>query len=192
MIRHGQKGYFVGGKVVGQARREIKMFWSSRERKLALDGQPVKKLGITSAHCARFVFARRTYSSSKARAARGDGFSTCCSRKRSRATSPCSSVTCTPSARAMPCSSSMRLTRRCLIVFRGTREAGHEIIRHRRELIPKLSPLARLAYRRISHDAEELRMAYEPSVKNDFAVELAQVRDRERRFRATFARPASR
>ena len=39
MIRHRQKGYFVGGKVVGQAEREIKMFWSSRERKLALDGQ---------------------------------------------------------------------------------------------------------------------------------------------------------
>src|SRR6478736_6636551 len=45
MIRHAQKGYFVGGKVVGQAEREIKMFWSSRERKLTLDGQPVKKLG---------------------------------------------------------------------------------------------------------------------------------------------------
>jgi hypothetical protein len=64
-----------------------------------------------------------------------------------------------------------------------------EIIRHRRELIPKLSPLARLAYRRISNDAEELRIAYEPNVKNDFAVELAQVRDRERRFRATLLGP---
>jgi recombinational DNA repair ATPase RecF len=43
---------------------------------------------------------------------------------------------------------------------------GNEIIRQRRELIPKLSPLARLAYRRISNDAEELRIAYEPNVKN--------------------------
>jgi DNA replication and repair protein RecF len=56
-------------------------------------------------------------------------------------------------------------------------------------LIPKLSPLARLAYRRISNDAEELRIAYEPSVKTDFAVELAQARDRERRFRATLLGP---
>ena len=45
MIRHGQKGYFVGGKVVGQGEHEIKMYWSARERNLALDGQPVKKLG---------------------------------------------------------------------------------------------------------------------------------------------------
>ena len=45
MIRHGQRGYFVGGKVVGQGEREIKMFWSARERNLQLDGRPVKKLG---------------------------------------------------------------------------------------------------------------------------------------------------
>ena len=44
MIRHGAKGYFVGGHVVGQGAREIKMFWSASERKLALDGQPVKRL----------------------------------------------------------------------------------------------------------------------------------------------------
>src|SRR2546426_7864299 len=45
MIRHGHKGYFVGGKVVGQSEREIKIYWSARERNLALDGRPVKKLG---------------------------------------------------------------------------------------------------------------------------------------------------
>ena len=44
MIRHGQKGYFVGANVVGLGEHEIKMFWSVRERKLALDGSPVKKL----------------------------------------------------------------------------------------------------------------------------------------------------
>ena len=44
MIRHGAKGYFVSGNVVGQGDHEIKMYWALRERKLALDGQPVKKL----------------------------------------------------------------------------------------------------------------------------------------------------
>ena len=44
MIRHGQRGYFVGGNVIGQGEHEIKMYWSARERNLALDGQPVKKL----------------------------------------------------------------------------------------------------------------------------------------------------
>src|SRR5580658_294054 len=44
MVRHGQKGYFAGGKVVGQGEHEIKIYWSASERKLSLDNQPVRKL----------------------------------------------------------------------------------------------------------------------------------------------------
>src|ERR1700761_6735956 len=44
MIRHGQKGYFAGGKVVSQGAHEIKMYWSASERKLSLDNQSVRKL----------------------------------------------------------------------------------------------------------------------------------------------------
>src|SRR5262252_7538133 len=44
MVRHGQKGYFIGGKVVGQGGHEIKIYWSPTERKLGLDNQPVRKL----------------------------------------------------------------------------------------------------------------------------------------------------
>src|SRR5882672_8960223 len=44
MVRHGQKGYFVGGQVVGQGEHEIKMYWSATERSLNLDGRPVRKL----------------------------------------------------------------------------------------------------------------------------------------------------
>src|SRR5438876_8474162 len=44
MIRHGQKGYFVGASVLGQGTREIKMYWSATERKLSLDARPVRKL----------------------------------------------------------------------------------------------------------------------------------------------------
>src|SRR5262245_14484611 len=40
MVRHGQTGYFVGAKVVSQGEHEIRMYWSPRERKLTLDGQP--------------------------------------------------------------------------------------------------------------------------------------------------------
>jgi DNA replication and repair protein RecF len=66
---------------------------------------------------------------------------------------------------------------------------GNELVRARRELVPKFSPLARLAYRRIANDAEELRIEYQPSVKADFAVELAQSRAREKSFRATLVGP---
>src|SRR3954467_8317084 len=46
MVRHGQKGYFVGGKVVGQGEREIKMYWSTAERSLGVDGRPVRRLTV--------------------------------------------------------------------------------------------------------------------------------------------------
>ena len=44
MIEHARKGYFVGCKVVGNGEHEIKMYWSSQERSLTLDGRPVRKL----------------------------------------------------------------------------------------------------------------------------------------------------
>jgi DNA replication and repair protein RecF len=67
--------------------------------------------------------------------------------------------------------------------------AGEEVVRSRRELLPRFAPLARLAYRRISHEAEELHLDYMPSVKREFAVELAQSRQRERSYRATLVGP---
>ena len=44
MVQHGKKGYFVVANVIGQGSHEIKMYWSSAERKLTLDAQPVRKL----------------------------------------------------------------------------------------------------------------------------------------------------
>ncbi|PYM12784.1 MAG: DNA replication and repair protein RecF, partial [Verrucomicrobia bacterium] len=38
MIRHGQKGYFVGASALSQGSHEIKMYWSAAERKLSLEG----------------------------------------------------------------------------------------------------------------------------------------------------------
>jgi DNA replication and repair protein RecF len=66
---------------------------------------------------------------------------------------------------------------------------GSEITRMRAELLPRISPLARLAYRRISNDAEELKLEYQPSVKKDFALELTANRDRDRSYRATLIGP---
>ena len=190
MIRHEQKGYFVGGKVVGQSEREIKMYWSARERNLSLDGRPVKKLGDYLGTLRTVVFCTEDLQLVK-----GTG------RTRRRFLDLLLSQT-QPGylpllQRYMHC---VRSRNALLKQFTPDPQSldsfsaelvklGDEIIRHRRELIPKLSPLARLAYRRISNDAEELRMNYEPAVKADFAVELAQMRERERRFRSTLIGP---
>jgi DNA replication and repair protein RecF len=190
MIRHGQKGYFVGGKVVAQAEREIKMYWSARERNLSLDGRPVKKLSDYFGTLRTVVFCTEDLQLVK-----GTG------RARRRFLDLLLSQT-QPGYLALlqRYMQTVRSRNALLKQFAPdppSRDSfsdelvklGNEIIRQRRELIPKFSPLARLAYRRISNDAEELRIEYQPSVKSDFAVELAQSRRREQSYRATLVGP---
>jgi len=190
MIRHGQKGYFVGGKIVGRGEHEIKMFWSAQERSLSLDGRPVKKLAEYLGTLRTVVFCTEDLQLIK-----GTG------RTRRRfldllltQTQPGYLPLLQRYMQALRSRNALlRQPHMDLMLLDSFSEQlvsfGNEIIRHRRELIPRLSPLARLAYRRISHDAEELKIDYLPTVKNDFAVELAQSRARERRQRLTLLGP---
>ena len=190
MVRHGAKGYFVGGNVVGQGDHEIKMYWALRERKLTLDGQPVKKLADYFGALRTVVFCTEDLQLVKGTA-----------RGRRRFIDLLLAQTQPSYLSLLQRYMHSVRARNALLKQRTLDEAalesfsaelvklGNEIIRARRELVPKFSPLARLAYRRISNDAEELRIDYQPSVKNDFAVELAQSRARERTFRATLVGP---
>jgi len=190
MIRHGQKGYFAGGNVVGQGEHEIKMYWSAKERKLALDGHPVKKLTDYLGVLRMVVFCTEDLQLVKGAA-----------RARRRFLDLLLAQTQPGYLPLLQRYMHAVRARNALLKQRSTDEAtldsfsrelvelGDQIVRARRELAPKFSPLARLAYRRISNDAEELRLEYQPSVKKDFAVELAQSRNRERTYRSTLVGP---
>jgi DNA replication and repair protein RecF len=190
MIRHGQKGYFVGGNVTGQGEHEIKMYWSARERNLSLDSRPVKKLADYFGALRTVIFCTEDLQLVKGAA-----------RARRRFLDLLLAQTHPAYLPLLQRFMHTVRARNALLKQRSTDEAaldsfsrelinvGNEIIRARRELAPKFSPLARLAYRRISNDAEELRIEYSPSVKNDFAVELAQSRARERSHRSTLVGP---
>jgi DNA replication and repair protein RecF len=190
MIRHGQKGYFVGSKVVGQGEHETKMYWSNRERSLNLDGRPVRKLTDYLGVLRTTVFCTEDLQLVKGVA-----------RARRRFLDLLLSQT---HATYLP------LLQRYAVALRSrnallkqpvldpaalegfSRElvsTGEEIISLRRELIPQFAPVARHAYAGISGGAEELRIEYRPSVKGDFAVELAQSQARERAFRSTVVGP---
>lgn len=71
MVQHGHKGYFVGATVRAQAEHEIKLYWSATERKLSLDGQPVKKLGDYLGRLRAVVFCTEICNWSKAHRASG-------------------------------------------------------------------------------------------------------------------------
>ena len=251
MIRHGQKGYFAGGTVVGGAipnlslvspkggegrgeeaeisqiqnpspppspgygvtsqpsprlsgeretkiltahsEREVKIYWSARERKLALDGQPVKRLGDYFGVLRAVVFCTEDLQLVKGAARARRRFLDLLLAQ----TQPAYLPLLQRYLRAVRARNALLKHSRpggtdeaTLDSFsRELVELGGELIRMRTELAPKFSPLARLAYRRISNDAEELRIEYQPSVKKDFAVELAQSRNRERTYRSTLVGP---
>ncbi|HEY6168621.1 MAG TPA: DNA replication/repair protein RecF [Verrucomicrobiae bacterium] len=190
MIRHGAKGYFVSAKVVGQGEREIKIYWASAERKLTLDAQPVRKLTDYLGTLRAVVFCTEDLLLVKGPA-----------RARRRFLDLLLSQTQSGYLPLLQRYAQALRSRNALLKDHGVDEAaleaftkelvalGNELTRQRRELIPRLSPLARLAHRRISHDAEELRLEYQPGVKKDFAVELAQSRGRERTYRTTLIGP---
>src|SRR3974390_2984017 len=183
MIRHGQKGYFVGANVVGQGEHDIKMYWSGPERSLNLDARPVRKLTEYLGVLRTVVFCTEDMQLVKGAV-----------RARRRFLDLLLAQTQAGYLSLLQRYMRAVRARNALLKQRAPDEAaldsfsrelvklGDEVIRARRELAPKFSPLARLAYRRISNDAEELRIEYQPSVKNDFAVELAQTRAREKTF----------
>ena len=190
MIRQGAKGYFVGGTVVAQGQNEIKMYWSALERNLSLNGRSVKKLS-------EYLGALRTvvFCTEDLQLIKGTG------RVRRRFMDLLLSQTQPGYLALLQRYAHALRARNALLKQRAPDEGalegfsrelvalGSEITRQRRELVPRISPLARLAYRRISNDAEEFRIEYQPSVKKDFAVELAQSRIRERSQRITLIGP---
>ena len=190
MVRHGQKGYFAGATVVGQGEHEIKMYWSFRERNLSLDGQPVRKLTDYLGVLRTVVFCTEDLQLIK-----GSG------RGRRRFLDLLLSQTRPAYLPMLQRYAQALRSRNALlkqpVADEGALESfsrevislGEEITRLRRDLVPRLSPLARRAYAHISNASEELRLEYQPSIKNDFAVELAQSRQRERAYRATLIGP---
>jgi DNA replication and repair protein RecF len=190
MIRHGQKGYFIGASVVSQGGHDIKMYWSASERKLSLDNRPVRKLTDYLGMLRVVVFCTEDLHLIKGAA-----------RVRRRFLDLLLSQTHPVYLSLLQRYTQALRSRNALLKQRALDEAaldsfshelinlGNQLIQRRGELAPRLSPLVRLAYRRIARDAEELRLEYHSSIKRDFAVELAQSRARERVYRTTLVGP---
>jgi DNA replication and repair protein RecF len=190
LIRHGAAGYFVGATVVGQGTREIKAYWSLKERKLSLDDRPVKRLGEYLGAVRAVVFCTEDLQLVKG-VARG----------RRRFLDLLLAQTEPTYLPLLLRYTQVLRSRNALLkqpqpddlVLEGfTAELvtlGDRLMTARRELLPKVSPLAKEAYRRIAQGADDLRLDYLPSVRGDFGVELAKARLRERAMRTTVIGP---
>jgi DNA replication and repair protein RecF len=190
MVRHGQKGYFVGSTIVSQGTRETKMYWSAAERNLVLDGQPVRKLTDYLGALRTVVFCTEDLQLVKGT-----------SRARRRFLDLLLTQTYPAYLPLLQRYTQTLRSRNALLkrpiidvaaldsFSQELIKTGRDIIRFRNELAPIFSPLVLEAYRRISNGAEEAIIEYQSSVKNDFAIELRQSHARERTLRTTFVGP---
>jgi DNA replication and repair protein RecF len=190
LVRLGQPSYFLGAAVVGEGRHEIKMFWSPQQRRLALDGQPVRQLSDYVGTLRTVVFCTEDLQLVKGPP-----------RNRRRYLDLLLAQTRPDYLPLLQRYAVALRARNALLKQRGHDAAAldsfsHELvslgnlISHRRlELLPRLNPLAEEAYRRIARGQEGLRLEYRPSVREDMAVELAQSAARERVYRTTLVGP---
>ena len=190
MIRHGQKGYFVGSQIVGQQLQETRMFWSAQERSLMLNGRPVRRLTDYLGVLRTVVFCSEDLLLIKGS-----------SRARRRFIDLLLSQTFPTYLPLLQRYTKALRARNALLkqlvldpaalesFSHELVSSGAEIIRLRRKLIPEFLPLVREAYRGIAQYAEEMRLEYVPNVKLDFAVQLAQSHAREKAYRSTLIGP---
>jgi DNA replication and repair protein RecF len=190
MVRHSQKGYFVGSRIVSQGEHETKMYWSARERSLSLDSRPVRKLTDYLGVLRTVVFCTEDLLLIK-----GPG------RARRRFMDLLLSQT-SPVYLPLLQRYTQALRSRNALLKQASPDpvaldsfshelivTGEDIIRRRRELLPKFLPLVQAAYTAVARGAETLSLDYLPSIKTDFKVELAQARQRERAYRSTVVGP---
>jgi DNA replication and repair protein RecF len=189
MVRHAQKGYFIGGAIEHQGQHEVKIYWSSRERNLTLDGRSIKRLSEYLGVVRAVVFCSEDIQLAKGPASRRRRFLDLLLTQ----THPTYLQLLQRYARTVR-------SRNALLKHRGdpvsieafTTEmlrAGSDLMEHRRKLLPVFVPLAQEAYRRITRSAEEFTIEYTPNVRTDFLLELRQSQGRERAMKTTLVGP---
>ncbi len=190
MIRHGAKGYFAGATVVGAGESEIKAYWAVKERKLSVDGRPVRKLTEYLGILRSVVFCTEDLQLVKG-AARG----------RRRFLDLLLAQT-EPGYLALLLRYTKALRSRNALLKQPVPddallqsftvemvELGNRLVASRTALLPRIAPVIGQAYAQVSRGRDEFEITYQPAVRGDFAVELSKSRARERVMRTTLVGP---
>lgn len=190
MMRHGSKGYFVGGEITAASTRTIKIFWSPKDRRVQLDEQPIRRLADLYEWARMVVFSNEDLQlASGAPRIRRRFIDLILAQ---------SEIDYLPTlqgyARAIRSRNALLRSEssdvRTLDGFtQETIKRGLVMMRRRAHLIPQLERLARAAYGRIAPEKEVLSVEYLPNVKADFTRELAQSHARERALGSTVIGP---
>jgi DNA replication and repair protein RecF len=190
MVRHGQKGYFIGATVLSEVEHHARIYWSVSERSLTLDSRPVRRVADYLGALRAVVFSSDDLQLVKGPASRRRRFLDLL------LTQTLPGYLLLLQRYTLALRSRNALLKHAAIdeaalegFTRELTDVGSQITQRRRELLPILAPIATEAYQRIALAGEELQIQYQPAVKNDFLVELAQARRRERALRSTLIGP---
>jgi len=190
MVRHGQPGWFVGGRAIGTGTHDVRIYWSSRERRLTLDQQPIKRLTDYLGTFRTVAFCTEDLALVK-----GAG------RGRRRFLDFLLTQTVPGYLSILQRYTRAVRARNALLKRKPVDDAalesftaeviqlGNQLIGHRHDLLPALAPRIQAAHQRIAPGGEELSVEYLPSVKTDFAADLERIRDRELKQGATLIGP---
>lgn len=190
MIRHGQKGYFVGATVVSQVAQEVKLYWSAAERKVSVDGRAVRAVSEYLGTLRAVVFC-----SEDVQLVKGTG------RLRRRFMDLLLAQTVPGYLSLLQRYTAALRSRNALLKQRQVDEtaleaftrqlvaSGEALMKHRQTLVPEIAPYAVDAYGRVSGQAEPFALEYVPSVRSDFGLELTRARAREAAVRMTVVGP---
>jgi DNA replication and repair protein RecF len=190
MVRHGQKGWFIGAHVLARADHELKLYWSPRERSLTRDGNPVRRLADFLGVLRAVAFCAEDIQLVKGPASRRRRFLDLLLSQ----TEPHYLPLLQRYAQALRSRNALlrqpKPDEASLESFTAELVArGVEILQHRRRLLPAILPLVQAAHQRISGGCEEVSLNYQSTVKGDFLVELRQAWPRERAMKATLVGP---
>jgi len=186
MLRQGQTGYFLGARIVSQQTHDVRLYWSARERALHLDGRPIRRLTDYLGVLRGVVFCAEDMQLIKGTA-----------RVRRRFMDLLLAQTAPGYLAILQRYTQVLRSRNALLkepspdptALEGfTRELvrlGNQLRQFRQELIPRFLPFVQEAHRWISGAGETIHLEYQPSVRGDFAVELANARRREQAFHST-------
>ncbi len=189
IVRHGQKGYFIGASVVSQIAHDIKIYWSASERKISLDANPVRAITQFLGTLRAVVFCSEDTQLVKGAASLRRRFMDLLLAQTVPAYLPLLQRY-TTALRSRNALLKRRASEDALEAFtRQLVAAGGALIQFREKLIPQIAPHAIEAYGRLSGATESLCLAYQPSVRSDFAFELARSRPRETALRLTVVGP---
>ena len=191
MVRLGQRGYFVGGVLVGERENHLKTYWSTRERNLVLKGRRITRTEEIYGTMRAVVFCaedmllvkggpqyRRRYLDfllAQSDPAYLSILLRYCLALRSR--------NATLKGGKIPAG--------VLVGFSSELIAsGNEIIKRRMELVQKIRSTVCQTYAKIANQEDEkVQCYYRPNVEGDFSIELAHSRQREQTQRFTVVGP---